>query len=199
MGCGKENKIFCTECLSGVNFPTIPEEGGTFAASDYNDPAVKKAVWMLKYRKTKGLAEHLAQLMHERIFNRLDIKCPSKGWVMIPIPLSKSRLKERGYNQAEEIARRLSEKISTFVITNVITNVLTKTKETPTQVSVKDRRERLKNVIGSFSVKNSELVAGKNIILVDDVSTTGATIREAKKVLRASGAKKIIALVAARG
>ena len=116
-------------------------------------------------------------------------------WLIIPVPLSKNRLKERGYNQAELIAEYFSEKIKI----QICAGALMKTKDTPAQVSVKNRKERLKNLDGAFAVKNPELVEGKNIILIDDVSTTGATLREAKKTLKLAGAKKVLALVVARG
>ncbi|MBU1159899.1 ComF family protein, partial [Patescibacteria group bacterium] len=64
---------------------------------------------------------------------------------------------------------------------------------------IKNREQRLNNLKDAFAVKNSHLIAGRNILLIDDVSTTGATIREACRVLRESRAKKVIAAVVARG
>ncbi|KKP65076.1 MAG: Phosphoribosyltransferase, partial [Candidatus Nomurabacteria bacterium GW2011_GWF2_35_12] len=70
-------------------------------------------------------------------------------------------------------------------------------KETEHQVNIKDRRDRLKNLSDSFSVKNPEIIKDKNIILIDDVLTTGATLTEAKKILKSFGAKKVIAFTVA--
>jgi competence protein ComFC len=75
--------------------------------------------------------------------------------------------------------------------------VLMKTKETRSQVCVKNRAERLRNIRGSFCVRNAEKIKGKNILIVDDVTTTGATLAEAKKVLRKSGAKSVMCITLA--
>ncbi|MBI4692102.1 MAG: ComF family protein [Candidatus Terrybacteria bacterium] len=196
LGCGEENDPpvggLCQECLKRIDYPFLKKANNIFAAADYNDKFVKKAVWMLKYRKVKQLAKPLAELMHQRLFVGNLV---SDKWIIIPIPLSKNRFKERGFNQAELIARYLAEKVSA----PMLNNVLVKIKETPSQVSIKNREERLNNLQGAFAVKNPHLIANKNIILVDDVSTTGATINEARKILKNAGAKKVLALVVARG
>jgi competence protein ComFC len=187
LGCGKENEILCPECLRRIDYPTLLKSNNILAATDYNDELAKRAIWLLKYRGLKQIAEPLAELIKQRILEKIKIKNP----VFIPIPLSSKRLRERGFNQSELIAKYLSD--------NVITNVLYKSRETISQVLVRDRKKRLDNLKGSFAVKNTELIKDKNIILIDDVSTTGATISEAKKVLRDAGAKNIMALVVARG
>jgi competence protein ComFC len=187
LGCGKENEILCPECLRRIDYPTLLKSNNILAATDYNDELAKKAIWLLKYRGIKQIAEPLAELIKQRTLEKIKIKNP----VFIPIPLSSKRLKERGFNQSELIAKYLSD--------TTITNVLYKTKETVSQVSIKDREKRLNNLKGSFAVKNAELIKDKNIILIDDVSTTGATIAEVKRVLREAGAKNIVALVVARG
>ena len=66
-------------------------------------------------------------------------------------------------------------------------------------MEVKDREERLANIIGSFEARNPKTIRGKKIILIDDVCTTGATMSEAKKVLKLAGAKKVVGVVVARG
>lgn len=194
LGCGRENEALCRKCLAKIDMPSLPKEGDIFSAADYGDETAKKAIWMLKYRGAKNLAEPLAELLNTRCLTKLEIK-NINDWLIIPIPLSKNRLKERGYNQAELIAGHLSQKIKI----SVCTDALMKIKNTPTQVSIKNKKERLKNLNGAFAIKNQEVISGKNIILIDDVSTTGATLREAKKVLKLAGAKKVNALVVARG
>ena len=78
-------------------------------------------------------------------------------------------------------------------------NILIKPKETEHQARIENRQKRLKNILGSFSVKNEkvELVKGRNIILIDDIATTGATLNEARKILKQAGAGKIIAFTIA--
>lgn len=193
IGCGEENSpptgALCRQCLGKIGFPSLIKNKNIFSASDYNDGVAKKAIWMLKYRGIKQLAEPLAELLN----TRCSTKITGRDWLVIPIPISKKRLKKRGFNQAELIAKEFTKKTQTYCLIDV----LYKTRETPAQVSVKNRKERLGNLKGAFAVKNAHLIKDKNIILIDDVSTTGATIREARKVLRESGAKRVIAMVIA--
>jgi len=188
VGCGKENEILCDECLAKIDYSGGAPRPYIFAAAAYNDAYVKKTIWFLKYRGVRGAAESLAKLIYERAGEaRLPIgsRASKSNWIIIPIPLSKKRLKERGFNQSELIGME--------------TNVLYKKIHTESQVSIKDRTKRLKNLKGSFGVKNPELIKNANIVLIDDVATTGATISEARKTLREAGAKKVIAFVVAGG
>lgn len=119
--------------------------------------------------------------------------------ILIPIPLSKKRLCERGYNQAELICKELI-KINNLrhgVDIKLENKVLIKPKETKHQAKIENRGERLLNIVGSFDIQNAELIKNRNIILIDDITTTGATLSEAKKVLKHFGARKIIAFAVA--
>lgn len=185
--CKKEDEILCPDCLKKINRPDTPYLNGIHIAADYQDPAVKKALWMFKYKGVKQLAKPLAKLIKERVWGKLE----TGGWIVIPVPLSKNKLRHRGYNQAELIARELSG--------NVCTDILFKKFHTRSQVEVKNREERSANVAGSFESRNSETIRNKKILLIDDVFTTGATISEAKKILKKAGAKKVVGVVVARG
>ena len=187
LGCKKENEILCPDCLSKINRPDTPYLKGVHIASNYQDPVLKKALWMLKYQGVKQLAKPLAELIKERVWKKLE----TEGWLIIPIPLSKKKLRKRGHNQAELIAKELSG--------DICADVLFKKFHTKSQVEVKDREERLANIIGSFEARNPKTIRGKKIILIDDVCTTGATMSEAKKVLKLAGAKKVVGVVVARG
>ncbi len=179
-----------------IDYPTLPMSDSIFVATDYNDPVSKKAIWLLKYKSVKRLAKPLAKLIHIRSFKKaLPTGDPASKWIIIPIPLSNKRLRKRGFNQSEEIAKHLSDRVSI----RKLSNVLYKKFHTDTQVSIKDRKERLNNLTDSFALKNVHLIDGKNIILIDDVTTTSATIREARKLLRENGAKRVVGMVVARG
>ena len=187
LGCKKENEILCSNCLLKINRPDTPYLNGIHIASNYQDAVLKKALWMLKYQGVKQLAKPLAELIRERIWKKLE----TENWLLVPVPLSKNKLRHRGYNQAEMIAGELSG--------NVRADILFKKFHTKSQVEVKNKEERLANIIGSFEIKNPEKIKGKKIILIDDVLTTGATMSEAKKVLKSAGAKKVVGVVVARG
>ena len=187
LGCKKENEILCPNCLLKISRPDTPYLNGVHIAANYQDLVLKKALWMLKYQGIKQLAKPLAELIKERMWKKLE----TGDWLIVPVPLSKNKLRHRGYNQAELIARELPG--------NVRADVLFKKFHTKSQVEVKDKEERLANIIGSFEVRNPEKIKGKKIILIDDVLTTGATMREAKKVFKQAGAKKVVGVVVARG
>ena len=187
LGCKKENEILCPDCLLKISRPDTPYLNGVHIAANYQDLVLKKALWMLKYQGVKQLAKPLAELIKERVWKKLE----TGDWLIVPVPLSKKKLRRRGYNQAELIAKELSD--------NVRADILFKKFHTKSQVEVKDKEERLANIIDSFEIKNPEKIKGKKIILIDDVLTTGATMREAKKVLKQAGAKKVIGVVVARG
>jgi ComF family protein len=123
--------------------------------------------------------------------------------ILIPIPLSPERYRERGFNQAELICRELIKinHLRHGVDMQLQKNILIKPKETEHQARIKDRQERLKNISGSFAIKsnpqNLALTKNGNIILIDDITTTGATLNEARKTLKQAGARKIIAFTIA--
>ena len=115
-------------------------------------------------------------------------------FLLIPIPLHKRKLRERGFNPAKEIAREISENLKI----PVLNNVLAKIKQTPAQAELK-KEEREKNVLGVFSCLNKELITAKKILLVDDIFTTGATMEESALTLKKAGAKEVWGIVIARG
>ncbi len=168
-----------------------------FVATYYENETVKKTIWMFKYRGVKDLAKPLSTLIVKRLGNKIThlIDNCSQTTVIIPIPLSGKKLKKRGYNQAEILGKCLSDKLSI----KMENNVLYKIKETISQVEIKDRDKRLKNIQGVFAVKNPEIIKNKIVILVDDITTTGATLNEAGSVLKQAGVSKIIGLTVAKG
>ncbi len=114
--------------------------------------------------------------------------------LVIPIPLTRARKRERGFNQSELIARELVALENTFELR---TDILEKRKETRAQATIRNRAERLNNVVGCFSVSAPSAARGRNIILVDDIYTTGGTMSEARAVLEKAGAQKILACAVA--
>jgi len=200
LSCGKEGSDLCLRCLSDSPAAERESANWIFPLFDYRHIPVKKSIWLLKYKSKKRIAGIFAEVMYGKIIEELSELSVMKNFrepILIPIPLSKKRYRERGYNQAELICEKLveiDEKNNNFKLEK---NVLIKIKETEHQANIKERRDRLKNLSDSFSVKNSKMIEGKNIILIDDVTTTGATLSEARKILKQSGAKKVIAFTVA--
>ena len=195
LGCKKQNTYICARCGEKLPGPDIDENSSKImAAVSYDSLLIKKAIRALKYRKVKQMAEPLARLIYERLFKTGLVKESPLPRVLVPAPLSKKSLRKRGFNQAESIAGFLSDMTGI----EVLTNVLYKNRDTVSQVDLKERGKRLKNLKGAFSVKNPELIKNKVVFVVDDVSTTGATINEARRVLLAAGAGKVTGIVVAR-
>jgi len=116
--------------------------------------------------------------------------------LLIPIPITKARRKERGFNQTEMLAENLMKIVPANFLLHYEPNILIKTKETEKQ-TFKNRAERLASLKDSFQVTDPEKIKDKKIILLDDVVTTGATISEVKRVLKQAHAKSIQAITLA--
>ena len=112
--------------------------------------------------------------------------------VVVPIPLSKERLRERGFNQAELIAKDIAKQFHV----PCVSNALKKCWDTERQSEL-NIHQRSKNIRGAFALSNPDAVRGKNVLLVDDIFTTGATMREAAKTLSAVS-KSVTACVLAK-
>ncbi|HCY19026.1 MAG TPA: amidophosphoribosyltransferase [Deltaproteobacteria bacterium] len=145
-----------------------------------------EAVQRLKYNGKTSLARPLAKLMTKEFsMNNYNL--------IVPVPLHKTRLKERGFNQSLLLARELS-KLYNLPIDYLN---LRKIRATDPQVNLKGK-ERIENMKGAFAVKNGAGFKNKKILLIDDVYTTGATVTECSKVLKKAGAKTIDVLTLAR-
>src|SRR3989344_7914516 len=165
---------------------------------DYRNKFMKEAIWSLKFRRNTRLAKIFAQIIYDEILedlSELAVFQNFKNPVIIPIPISSKRKRERGFNQCELIANELLN-IGGDIFTQE-RKVLIKTKDTPPQSRTKTKKDRLENLKDCFSLKNKEKIKGKNIILLDDVTTTGTTLKEARRILHRHGAKKIICVTVA--
>ncbi|MES2315612.1 MAG: ComF family protein [Patescibacteria group bacterium] len=199
LSCGQSGTDLCEGCL--LDSPTAERECAKwiFPLYDYRHPPVKRAVWLLKYKGKKNLANIFAEALYGRILEELADLHVLENFrepMLIPVPLSPGRYLERGYNQAELICKALI-RVDNDQNFKLINNVLSKPINTVHQAHIENRSKRLKNIVGSFSIKNEEQIKGKNIILIDDVITTGATLSEAKKILKQYGARKVIAFTVA--
>jgi len=200
--CSQKGPTLCINCLGRAQLSEKEVDPYIYPIYDYRDNIIKKSIWNLKYKNKRDLSKIFAEILYARMLEELaDLEMLEnfKDPIVVPIPLSKKRLKERGYNQSLLIAEELEKinKLSKERNFKLEKNVLIKNKETIHQAHVKNKKERLENLIGSFSVINKDLIKNKNIILLDDVVTTGATLKEAKKELKKNGARKIIAFTVA--
>ena len=196
-GCCGPDELFCKKCLSALPPPSISRVGyisAVFSASEYDDPALKLAIRALKYRSGRKIADILAGFLANELHSNMSIVLKEKPLVLA-IPMSRGRKRERGYNHAELLAEIVAQKLSL----PFKPEVLKKIKDVFPQAECRSRRERLENIRDSIGVNPDFDFHGKNILLIDDVSTTGATLNEAARVLKKAGAAKIYAAVVARG
>jgi competence protein ComFC len=189
----------CQECLAASPAAERESAEWIFPMYDYRHPPLKQALWLLKYKGKKRLAAVFAEALYGRILEELSDLAVMENFrdaILIPIPLSGARRRERGFNQAELICRELLklDKNTNFTLEK---NILIKTIDTKHQARIEERSKRLQNILGSFATKEGEKLKKKNVILIDDITTTGATLTEARKVLRQAGARKIIAFTVA--
>jgi len=186
------------------------------AIFNYRTALCRQAIWEIKYRANKKLIRDFSLLLHDYILEELNDLDTFENFskpILLPIPSSKTRKREKGFNQCELICRELI-KIDKERNGNNFTsleNFLVKNIDTPHQARVSNRKMRLKNMINAFSVNESMWLATRNnplrltqtnhsegfpnsqpmpsfsFIIIDDVITTGATMREAFRALRTAG------------
>ncbi len=181
----KLRSIFPEQFLEDSQKASAPEFPFIKSIFSYKDPLVKELIWQIKYRKNKKAVEIAGYALFQ------SLKEPA---VLIPIPISKKRREERGYNQCEllidEIMRLDNE--NRF---KKDYGLLIRSKHIEKQTH-KGRSERLENTKNIFEVTKKENLNQK-IIIIDDVSTTGSTLKEARDVMLASGYSNISALTIA--
>lgn len=207
-GCSKkltrDERLICENCLKSI-LPASPERINsecerkfkpTGYISDFfspfifeTDSTIQNIIHSIKYSKKFYAGKLLGEKIAIAIKSKLDYW---KIDLIIPVPLHHLKKAERGYNQSDFIAKGLSKSARIPVSNRIIKRV--RFTESQTKLGLKERE---RNVAGAFKVRNKKAIAGKNILLVDDVITTGATINECAKVLKENGAIKIFGCSAA--
>lgn len=175
--CGKPqvNSVLCAVCrqrqtaIDGIRSP-FRFEG-----------AMRQAIHQLKYQNLKAISSSLAALLADYL-----LLTPLPGEALVPVPLHPRRLRERGYNQAALLAKELGKLMNLPVIMDCLIRV----KEAKPQVRTTTVKERRENVTGAF-VCRGDKINGKQIILIDDVCTSGATLEACATALKNNGAISI--------
>lgn len=189
----------------------LPRAEMSEAIFQYRHPIVRRLIWELKYRGNPRAAHLCGEVMYEKIHERLKATSARNSGaksapLLIPIPLSRERWKERGFNQNELVVREIlardernmhSLEHATAPTFNFEFNALEKVRHTRPQSSLTSRVDRLTNLAGCFAVARPELIRDRDIIVIDDVATTGSTLAEARDTLLRAGARSVIAVVLA--
>lgn len=210
VGCGRVGGFLCPECLrklprllpplcpgcgrpqaSGIVCPDCrqrqTEIDGIRSLFRF-DEVIRKAIHQLKYRNLKAISPRLAELLADSLRSN-----PLPGEALVCVPLHPRRLRERGYNQSSLLAGELGRRIDLPMIEDCLIRV----KQAQPQVRAVDVEERRRNVADAF-VCRDEKVEGKQIILIDDVCTSGATLESCAAALKSKGATSVWGLTLAR-
>lgn len=190
------DSLFCPKCFNRLpDFKRschLDEKFILGAATDYNE-FIQKAIWNLKFNLVKDAAEPISNLLinyFKMILNYYLIDL--KNFIVVPMPLSSKRLKERGFNQSKLIA----EFFANYFNLPLEKEILLRVKHSKAQSEINEFEKRKLNVKNCFMVNTKNI--NKNIILIDDVFTSGATMKEAVRIFKKHNAKKIIGLVISR-
>jgi competence protein ComFC len=215
VNCRKVGDYVCPNCFSFISFdfsmiclvcnkPSLDgmthpgcrgrfTSDGAFCAVSYNK-IIKKLVYNFKYKPyLSDLKKFLVDLFYESIIQQeLFQKALQANPILVPIPLYKNKLRKRGYNHSELLARGLSQKLNLK-----ISNCLQRTRETKSQYGL-NLKQRKENLRGAFELNTKYKILNTDILLVDDILTSGSTLLEAAKILKKNGAKRVWGLVLSR-
>ena len=210
--CGTEGETLCLVCVSRRIIPYGERCFGCGAASpdartcERCRPAAPQHVWVgtnyeaaaqelikkYKFGHQRAAAESIANLMIQTILSFNDIQQIKEiDYSVVPVPTASSRIRQRSFDHSAYLARHIAQRLNLDYM-----NVLTRVGQTR-QVGA-ERSARLSQPDGNYMIRYPNLVEGQSILLIDDVVTTGATLRAAAKTLRAYGAARVDALVFAK-
>ena len=210
IGCGVEGSFVCRSCTNALPrvVPPLcprcgrPQPNGILCPSCVGwqaeidgirspfrfEGTIRQAVHQLKYKNLRALAVPLANLLNDYLVaNYLP------GEVLVPVPLYRKRLRERGYNQSGLLARELGK----LANLPVVDDCLIREQHTPPQARTTTVDERKRNVANAFACRD-ERFRDKQVLLIDDVSTSGATLDACAKALKGAGAASVWGLTLAR-
>lgn len=214
LGCEKEGEWLCPECLAGIDINGIDccpvchrstpygicclecqdqsSLDHVIATTQYNEKwLIGQLIHIVKYSYASDASRFFVHLIsnwyrsHAQSLNGID--------VVVPVPLHRSRLALRGFNQSDMIARALCDLAKIYCIPAMVRVRPTK------RQALLSRHDRIKNVFDAFLVNEPDLVAGKHVMLVDDVYTTGSTMQACGRELIRAGAASVSGFILARG
>lgn len=200
LNCGYLGAYICPGCRARLIYlrkQTLlcREKGmdGFISCLHYN-PVLKKIIKAVKYRLVKEAIPDLLGLTDQSFIKKIKNLTTDPHTVIQPLPLTPARLKQRGFNLAQKISSYLCDFLNIKEA-----DFLIRVGNPQPQAQIKGKAKRIKNIVGTFKIKEGKEVLGKTVILVDDVLTTGATAREAVKTLKSAGAKKVYVATLAKG
>lgn len=197
VACGKKGSALCAICERGVCVrPRVMGEG-IVALFEYHQPIVKKAITEFKYGNKKALGAYFGTALYREFFAPLSKQKDAPEIILVPVPTGNKGEEKRGYNHTAEIARGITKAGRAFGVRMSVAPVLAKRKGVLAQVAAGDPSMRKRNMQSALRVTDRLAVRGKHVVIIDDVITTGATMREAIRACEAAGAGRVVAIAVA--
>ncbi len=196
--CKKEGVHLCISCASHARPPHEPPHTYIHARFSYKDPSIKKLIRKFKYSHLTSIGKTFGIFLKDLCiedFASWHELYPHIPLAIIPVPSSGTHKKSRGYNPSALIAKHMMDGVD--IPHTIYMYAITKNPRIEAQSMIHHRGERLRNIKGAFTLNDASAVRGKYVIIVDDVTTTGGTIDEIKKLCMKAGAKKVSAYVVA--
>ncbi len=199
VGCKKEGGFLCEQCKASIIIKRVPEHPQKkhgikllYAATEYRSRIMRELIAQYKYAFAREITRDLVAILMTHLeytkFQK-DEEC-----IITAVPLHKKRLRWRGFNQADCIARQIAQRLAIPHHPDILTRV----KNTVPQIEMTQRAQRIENIKGAFACADATAIKRKTVILIDDVATTGATLSECAVTLKRAGAKSVIAFVIAK-
>ncbi len=192
----RELEVFTAEDLRAHLPKAAQYKENHISIFNYQNADVRQLIWQIKYKKNKRLAFMCAELLAEELLDLVYDKksfYPNATFLLLPVPTSDKRKRQRGYTQTELVAGHIKKMLPPL---QYCTETLRRVRHAPSQTKM-SRVDRQKNIRGCFSVFNPDQIRDKIVILFDDVTTTGATLDEISKEITKHRPKEIVYLTIA--
>ena len=196
--CGKlDEKSLCKKCemklqkLKNINFQDFRDQNYNELISIFSyEGIIRSNILNYKFKDKAYMAKTFAKFItnEKNVFEKIKTYD-----TIIPVPISKERMKQRGYNQSLIIAKELNK----YLNLELVNNSLIKTKNVVEQSSL-NKEERQKNIINAYELKNRQILENKKVLIIDDIYTTGSTVNECAKMIRLAKPEKIGVLAFAK-